>query len=598
MTNKVFTIVTFAPVQGFIENSRKLRDLYGSSFIISCLSRTICDAAKEDKYHVVSPAIYKLTQGTPNQIIIEGETAFTSEKAEKAFQTTWQKMVKACRLYIEDQLPNYDYHWQRNWNAWANYTWEFFCVEGEPRDSITDIRQKLNEIKRRRNWIGINWVGESSTLSGSDAVAWYGMTDQMNPKNAKMGEIDKKIKDFYEDLSNNLIDTIIDETEQLSIPELVKRLVTLYPVKRELKELGVNVIELPEKFTDLNRKTKEENRWTGWFQGDGDSIGKYFKSLIQQGKNESESLKEFSEAMIEWGQEFENRLPAKKEVRAINSDKKPPEGRIIYAGGDDFLGVLYRNENPPLTLDECLPWLYHFPNIWNEHEQPITVSMGFVWAAGGVPQRDILQHCKLAEQSAKKQGRDRLVIRILYSSGNYLEWGCPWWWFEELLESYRDRDGDSIKSLKNSPKSYKHTPNWTHFYNDVLALESRHAFGSLHDAPIDIALEIFEIYFGKENRIKLENSEYWWNKPKENYLWNNEHGTKTMGKETETGILGEKEAYYKEMKKNDDEQQEFDLQEINKAINNWVINLAKVGLKIFQSSNNKSLPDLPTEKCA
>ena len=71
-----------------------------------------------------------------------------------------------------------------------------------------------------------------------------------------------------------------------------------------------------------------------------------------------------------------------------------------------------------------------------------------------------------------------------------------------------------------------------------------------------------------------------------------------MGKETETGILGEKEAYYKEMKKNDDEQQEFDLQEINKAINNWVINLAKVGLKIFQSSNNKSLPDLPTEKCA
>lgn len=39
-------------------------------------------------------------------------------------------------------------------------------------------------------------------------------------------------------------------------------------------------------------------------------------------------------------------------------------GRIIYAGGDDFLGVLYRNEpDPPLTAQQCLDWFYKFPAV-------------------------------------------------------------------------------------------------------------------------------------------------------------------------------------------------------------------------------------------
>ncbi|MFN7715048.1 MAG: type III-B CRISPR-associated protein Cas10/Cmr2, partial [Pseudanabaenaceae cyanobacterium] len=33
-----YTVITFAPVQGFIEKSRKLRDLYGASQILSYLS--------------------------------------------------------------------------------------------------------------------------------------------------------------------------------------------------------------------------------------------------------------------------------------------------------------------------------------------------------------------------------------------------------------------------------------------------------------------------------------------------------------------------------------------------------------------------------
>jgi CRISPR-associated protein Cmr2 len=40
-----YTVITFAPVQGFIEKSRKLRDLYGASQILSYLSWKIVCAA-------------------------------------------------------------------------------------------------------------------------------------------------------------------------------------------------------------------------------------------------------------------------------------------------------------------------------------------------------------------------------------------------------------------------------------------------------------------------------------------------------------------------------------------------------------------------
>ncbi|MEH2451730.1 type III-B CRISPR-associated protein Cas10/Cmr2 [Nostoc sp.] len=73
MKDSIYTAITFAPVQGFIEKSRKLRDLYGSSFILSYLSSAVCEAAEKESYKVISPAIINVVQGTPNQIIIRGD---------------------------------------------------------------------------------------------------------------------------------------------------------------------------------------------------------------------------------------------------------------------------------------------------------------------------------------------------------------------------------------------------------------------------------------------------------------------------------------------------------------------------------------------
>jgi CRISPR-associated protein Cmr2 len=51
----IYTAISFAPVQGFIEKSRKLRDLYGASLILSYLSSKLLEAGKKANCEVISP---------------------------------------------------------------------------------------------------------------------------------------------------------------------------------------------------------------------------------------------------------------------------------------------------------------------------------------------------------------------------------------------------------------------------------------------------------------------------------------------------------------------------------------------------------------
>ncbi|MEL7036812.1 MAG: type III-B CRISPR-associated protein Cas10/Cmr2 [Cyanobacteria bacterium J06592_8] len=563
-----YTVITFAPVQGFIETSRKLRDLYGSSFILSYLAKVLCEAAQryfnyekgkspEEKDPVISPAVINVTQGTPNQIIIRGE--FPEAKAKQVFDEAWRDIVNTCQREIEAKDPEkkWDYGWNRYWNAWGNYAWEFFYSYGG--ETITEARQKLNEVKRSRSWVGINWVGESSTLSGIDGIAWPGMADKFNPKKDSISEVDGQIRDFYEHLSDKFVESIISPREQLSIPELIKRLITLESVAKnlDLEENEYPSIQIPASFKDLNRH--DDNRWTGWFQGDGDKIGDYLKSLNDSNHQKQEEiiLNKFSSAMMDWGEE---------KLKSEAKNHSNSNIRIIYAGGDDFLGVIYR-KTPELIPQDCLEWFYKFPEIWKQHQQDITVSIGFVWAAPSVPQRDVLQHCREAEQAAKKDGRDRLAIRILFNSGNYLDWSCPWWLLKDLLNSYRDRNKREGKQ------------NWTHFYNDVGVLESRHAFGFDKSDSTEVAEGLFKVYFPNPDWETFfdEKNDY-----KKTFNDRDRHSI-------HTGILGERKNYI--LKKDNGDQKDdrkLDGEKVNQAINNWVINLSKVGFHLFSDSQNTS----------
>jgi CRISPR-associated protein Cmr2 len=285
-------------VQGFIEKSRKLRDLYGSSFLLSYLSWVICTTAETKGYQVISPALIDVAQGTPNQIIIEGD--FPEEDAKAALNIAWECVTETCREWIEEQIggdSKYWRNWRRIWRLWTKYSWEFFWVQGNPGESISDVRQRLNDKKYWRGWTAINWQGESSSLSGADAIAYPGLGRISDPRQYNYQQEKTEIRSFYEQLQQRLGESFIDINEELSVPELIKRMITHEVIAEKLIEriqssfskngiTSENLIKQirqlsqelnPKSFKDLRRQTSPKKSWTGWFQGDGDKAGDYLK---------------------------------------------------------------------------------------------------------------------------------------------------------------------------------------------------------------------------------------------------------------------------------------------------------------------------------
>ena len=473
-----YTAITFAPVQGFIEKSRKLRDLYGASLILSYLSQKLVqEFHKPPETEVISPASHNLQKGMPNRILIRGYVS--KAQTEEILFSAWKNILQVCRQWIEDRITN-TYHWEREWKLWGCYTWEVFQGSGV---SIQAAMEDLETSKLSRDWTAVNWIGESSSLTGTDGIAFPELgAETRNPNNRRWTAEKDHIKQFYRSLAcvsercppNKEPEGIIFAlNEKLSIPELVKRLVTLSEIANKL---GMSKVE---SFSEIHRGP---SFWTGWFMGDGDEVGKHLKKLAGL-PNGDDELKNFSQAMRDWGNNFTRDFP--KEI-----------GRVVYAGGDDFLGVIYREENQEhITANQAFQWLIELPKIWQQHGQKIGLSVGFVWAGSGIPQRDILQHCREAEKLAKSLGRGRITIRVVFNSGQYVQWTCPWDYLY-ILTKYQDREG------KN---------NWSHVYEDLAQLESRRAFNiGKNQLSEEFALNFFDIYFPGERQqlLNYERAKY------------------------------------------------------------------------------------------
>lgn len=487
MTVTTYTAITFAPVQGFIEKSRKLRDLYGASLILSYLSQQLVLEA-EKTTEVISPALANVHKGMPNRILLKGE--FSPTQIQETLLSAWKGILQECRSWIEAKLPDYKYHWEREWTNWGNHTWEFFWGEG---DSIQQAMDNLETRKLSRGWTAVNWIGESSSLTGTDAIAFPGLgAEDRNPQNMNYGSENKTIKKFYTNLARKLDNCPPDKepegkfiapNEKLSIPELVKRLITLPEIVDLINKARPNnqPLEKLKRFQEIERKQTDTTpgQWTGWFMGDGDKVGDYLKKLAH-GNNSDQEIKQFSHKIRDWGEKFSEDFPTNL-------------GRVVYAGGDDFLGIIYsKNPAEPIKPLEAFKWLMTLNDKWKEHQQPINLSVGFVWVAGSVPQRDVLQHCREAEKIAKSLGRDRVTIRIVFNSGQYVQWTCPWGYLD-ILNKYRDRDKKS---------------NWSHIYQDLAHLSSRRTFKieNTNEAYIvqKSASEFFDIYFPGEGKKLLE----------------------------------------------------------------------------------------------
>ena len=487
-----FTAVTFAPVQSFIRASRKLRDLYGSSLLLSHLARALADDASGRGFLVISPASVDSSRGVPNLLVIEGD--YRRGYARETLLRTWKHLLEVCRLWVERQLPGTSFDWQSSWKACASHSWELFHGQGS---TIKQARDALTVNKQQRDWTIPNWTGESSTLSSAEAVVWPGMGAVRDPRDLPAGVVTVEGRKFLNSLRQHrsLGEAFAGINEEISISELVKRLITYRVIAAEAFKTENDPKPdpnrlIPSRFQELSMIAKEnqaENAQQSeaivWFMADGDGIGEHLQSMAQR-DGEKEALQNFSQSMRSWAAGLYDRVPAVMEKQAM----------VVYAGGDDLFGALH--ETVPgaddLTTDNLWRWLQQFPAIWQQcGQQNLTVSMGLVWADAKVPQREALQHARDAEASAKARGKNRFALRLLYASGNHLEWTCPWDWLEPILHAYTDREGRSLNTPSNLPSnppsnrrpSNGGTPSWRHLAEDLQWLQSRQAIAQRAKQP-------------------------------------------------------------------------------------------------------------------
>ncbi|MGI0493603.1 Cas10/Cmr2 second palm domain-containing protein [Alkalinema pantanalense CENA528] len=506
----IYTAISFAPVQGFIEKSRKLRDLHGASLILSYLSSKLVEKAQNQNFEVISPGLVNVKEGMPNRILIKGSTALNRDDVKNTLIAEWGAILDRCRIWVERRLDTEQYQWSQleedkgiqkgEWERWKSYNWEVFWGYGS---TVAAAMEDLENRKLKRDWIGINWVGESSSLSGTDAIAWPGLGQESN-RPWEWSRHQDAVTKFYEQLASSLeksadgvlLGNFLDPSERLSIPELVKRLITRY------EDIGQHFGK-DFRFDSLSEmvrlpQSNQPGHWTGWFMGDGDSVGDHLKELAKN-PNDIQPLKTFSDAMRKWGQDFKR-----------NFSKDLDLGRVIYAGGDDFLGVIYsKDPKAAIPEHEALQWLMGMNQQWQAHGQPITLSVGFVWAGHSVPQRDVLQHCREAEKRAKTLGKNRVTIRVLFNSGQYVQWTCPWNYLD-ILTKYRDRDG--INTQEEIRKGSEKRANWNHLYSDWATLKARHAIrlGEMEGIETDtqIAQSLFDFYFDDAAK-NFESQQLW-----------------------------------------------------------------------------------------
>ena len=498
-----YTALTFAPVQGFIQSSRKLRDLYGSSLLLSHLAHAICADVTRflgQSDAVISPAGVQISQGVPNTVIIQGD--YPEAQARTALLTAWRKVLQACRSWLEktirvenfDPVPDgwcgWEPGWGASWKAAASHSWEVFHGQGA---TIRAARQALLISKQQRDWSVPNWTGESSTLSSAEAVVRPTMARVIAPWKVDAVKAAKEASDLLAQLRKDRGEAFAGEKEEISLLELVKRLITYRPIIRDAFELDqpLNdemIAALLRRFDPLSTRQDSEQQEKPesiiWFMADGDQIGNYLTRIAQsEGEGEEEALRHFSSAMRSWAASLYQAVPKCMTGNATNAKSK---ATVIYAGGDDLLGALHETEpgKNDLSSSDLWHWLLAFPSIWREANHPeLTISMGVVWADANVPQREALKHAREAEAAAKSRGRDRFALRLLYASGNHLEWSCPWTWLKPILDSYTDRNGRMEASGDGT------APNWRHLAEDLVWLEKRQAMTS------ETAEALWQAYF-------------------------------------------------------------------------------------------------------
>lgn len=151
---------TFGPVQDFVSQARKTRDLWAGSYLLSYLSGKAMLAIINKGGEIISPNIqsdglfdlinnpdsnipsnHSATRigSLPNRFTAKVPAGLTGEDAAEAITASWRKIADNVRNLLNKNKNVIDIH---TWDRQINDFWEFQWVMGES-DSLLDQRKNM-----------------------------------------------------------------------------------------------------------------------------------------------------------------------------------------------------------------------------------------------------------------------------------------------------------------------------------------------------------------------------------------------------------------------------------------------------------------------
>lgn len=335
---------------------------------------------------------------------------------------------------------------------------------------------KVIELTLQKRWYEKppeNKVWEHFPDRTSTAAAW--VAEKVDPSiwNQKINSLHNKYfinTNPSSEWGMPKVDSIARKTPNFSftVPEVLER--------RNVKEK----LQIRDKGNEqsIKQNLKEwENEVQGWesaiewtvgWRGDGDNMGKWLSGKQYQTLALSWAKwhpnSEMAEVLGVSYPEIPENTPRKIELPHIldlsvlftswnqllyDLAQKHHNAKVIFAGGDDFLLLGPITETVPLTTNLYQLWrgqelcldavekkvVEPLNDGWIKYEQskvcPIPgskmdFSLGVVIAQRRVPQSLWHRGLNQAYKQAKNQGKNRVCVKVLFNSGQSLDWVCPW----------------------------------------------------------------------------------------------------------------------------------------------------------------------------
>lgn len=458
---KYLFLFTISPVQSFIAEARKTRDLFTASSILSDL---IISAIKElpNNTELIFPT--KENSSAPNRFLCiindleENELKELGKKLKAHVKDEFATMALDALNAIKNL--NKPTGFDAQIEDYLQISYAVLPYEGDYKTVYGKLESLLGSVKGSKSFNQLAEQGRKCSICGQRNALFYS-----GSKLTYLQEGANKVNEFGIDKGEGLCavcftkrfynkDKKFPSTSKIALMSAINKAkidVSFKEIYKGFKDLFKNDFDhqymfeenLNEKYfekqnnpldkktlnnakkrlQDINEKFKKKNikapKYYAMIMFDGDSMGKWLSGTNLKDKSK---LEEFHKALSTQLGLFAD------EVKRILIE---PKGKVVYAGGEDFLGFV--------NLDYLFEIMQKMYLLFNEivnnklsefkEDETLTFSAGIIIVHYKMPFNAVLNKLRKAEKFAKQtdEKKNAFAISVIKHSGetNHLvfKWG-------------------------------------------------------------------------------------------------------------------------------------------------------------------------------